>query len=74
MSERITQPIPVIEDQLLRNLHPVKPNPEFINRLQNRLATPQTTVIEPPESTNVLWVLAGFILSLLILLIWLLRR
>ena len=65
-----------LELDLERSLRPVKPNPEFVNRLHTHLATPVVTVMEARRSSLVPlgMFLVGAGLAVGVLLVWLKRK
>jgi hypothetical protein len=62
-----------LENQLKFSLRPVQPNPEFVNRLHNRLTSPPSMTVEREQTALGLLVIA---ISLLtgVLLIFTLRQ
>jgi hypothetical protein len=62
-----------LEQELMRSLRPVQPNPEFVTRLQTRLIDPRPTVIEP-DSRRIGFIIVLFGLSVGAIVIWLLRQ
>jgi hypothetical protein len=62
-----------IESELQRSLRPVRPNPEFVHRLQSRLVSPATTLVERP-SNNLALVVFGFGLLVGLFVLWLIRQ
>jgi hypothetical protein len=62
-----------LEQELQRSLRPVQPNPEFVHRLQTRLADPSPTLMEP-DTRRVGLIVFLFGLSLGALILWLLRQ
>jgi hypothetical protein len=65
-----------LEQDLLRSLRPVKPNPEFVNHLGQRLLSPATTIVEtrPAPSYSLGAVLVGTGLAVGLLVVWLIRQ
>lgn len=66
-----------LERELQQSLRPVQPNPDFVNRLHNRLANPGTTLIERQASASLVvpvFFLVGFGLTVGLLLVWVLRQ
>jgi hypothetical protein len=63
-----------LENQLKRSLRPVKPNPEFVGHLQNRLTTPVTMTIERRQNAALGLFLIAISLMSGVFLIWLLRQ
>jgi len=74
---RLGKPAPeeldALEQRLSVSLNPVQPDPQFVQRLQVRLATPATVVLENPTRTwAFLIVTIGLFISAL--LVWLIQR
>jgi hypothetical protein len=64
----IEQNMENIERYLKLKLQPVKPNPDYIGRLQKQLRTAQNVILENHSQTRILgFVLAGIIASALVL-------
>ncbi len=63
-----------LERQLMDSLKPVQPRAEFVNRLQTRLTTPQTTVLERRESAAFGLLLVAVSLLTGVFFIWLRRH
>jgi hypothetical protein len=63
-----------LENQLKRSLRPVKPDPEFVGHLHNRLTTPVEMTIEQSQNTAFGLLLVAFSLMSGVFLIWLLRQ
>lgn len=62
-----------LERQLALSLNPVQPDPQFVQRLQIKLTTPATVVLENPTRIwAFLIVTAGLFVSAL--LVWLIQR
>jgi hypothetical protein len=74
---RETKPAAAELDELERklefSLYPVQPDPQFVHRLQTRLATPATVVLEDPVRTGAFLIIAAG-LFIGALLVWLLQR
>ncbi len=64
----------ILEAQLRRSLQPVKPNQEFVNKLQTRLAEPVTMTVERRSTAGLSLLLVAFSLLSGLLLIWGMRR
>jgi hypothetical protein len=62
-----------IETELQRSLRPVRPNPDFVHRLQSRLVSPSTTLVEPPSNSLAL-LIVGFGLLVGLFILWLIRQ
>jgi hypothetical protein len=76
-SYRVGKPDPSDLDELERQLqiilNPVQPDPQFVERLQVRLATPATVVLEDPaRSSAFLIITVGLFMGAL--LVWFLQR
>lgn len=71
--EPSTESVDVLERQLMRSLRRVEPRTEFVDHLQTRLRTPQTTVLERRESTAMAMLIAAAALVFGVGLIFLLR-
>jgi hypothetical protein len=68
-----TSDLDELERQLGVILNPVQPDPQFVERLQVRLATPATVVMEDPvRSSAFLIITAGLFVGAL--LVWFLQR
>lgn len=65
-----------LEQDLLRSLRPVQPNPEFVTHLRRRLATPATTVVEsrPAALTSLVLFILGLGLAVGLFLVWVVRQ
>jgi hypothetical protein len=65
-----------LEEDLVRSLRRVQPNPEFVNRLHTNLVTPATMVMErKPSLANSLAIfLVGMGLAVGLLLVWIIRQ
>ena len=61
-----------LENQLLSALNPVKPDPLFVNRLEERLRSQPATVLEPGSLLGAYLVMASGLFGG-VLLIWLLH-
>jgi hypothetical protein len=79
MKKRIREvkPVPAdldeLERKLINSLSPVQPDPQFVTRLQTRLSTPATVVLEDPVRTGAFLIIAGGLFAGA-LLVWLLQR
>jgi hypothetical protein len=62
-----------LERQLDVSLNPVQPDPQFVQRLQVRLSTPATVVLENPTRTGAFLIVASG-LFVGALLVWLIQR
>jgi hypothetical protein len=68
-----TEELNELEKKLQISLGPVQPDPQFITRLQTRLSTPATVVLEDPVRSGAFLIIAmGLFLGAL--LVWLLQR
>jgi hypothetical protein len=64
----IEQNVENIERFLKSRLQPVKPNPDYIGRLQKQLRSAQNVILENQPQTKLLgFILAGIIASALVL-------
>jgi hypothetical protein len=65
-----------LEQDLERSLRPVQPNPEFVNRLHNRLVTPAAMVVESRRSPaySLGAFLVGIGLAVGLFLVWVIRQ
>jgi hypothetical protein len=63
-----------LENQLKLSLRPVKPSPEFVGHLHNRLTTPAEMTIERRENAALGLLLVAFSLMSGVLLVMLLRH
>lgn len=73
MNRSSTDLVNELEFDLQRSLHPVQPNPEFVNLLHTRLISPSLTIVEP-SPTPTLFLLAAAGLGIGFLLIWIIRQ
>ncbi|MEN4040997.1 MAG: hypothetical protein ROW52_10445 [Anaerolineaceae bacterium] len=62
-----------LERQLALSLNPVQPDPRFVQRLQVRLSTPATVVLEN-QTRSWAWLIVTAGLFVSALLVWLLQR
>jgi hypothetical protein len=63
-----------LEQQLLNNLNPVKPDPEFVSHLRYRLANPDNVTLEKRSQISILLILIAAGLFSGAMVVWLLRR
>jgi hypothetical protein len=65
-----------LEQDLERSLRPVQPNPEFVNRLHDRLVTPAGMVVESRRSPaySLGAFLVGIGLAVGLFLVWVIRQ
>lgn len=71
--EPSTESVDVLERQLMRSLRRVEPRTEFVDHLNTRLRTPQTTVLERRESTALAMLIAAAALVFGVILVFLFR-
>ncbi|MCL4561344.1 MAG: hypothetical protein M1281_12100 [Chloroflexi bacterium] len=71
-NEDLIEPISGMENRLQMRLTPVRPDPEFVDRLRKRLTSPPDTMLEPPTGFFniflVLGIVSGSVLALTLVL------
>jgi hypothetical protein len=72
--ETSREPIFDLEEKIQCTLYPVRPNPEFVNHLRNRLTHPSSVIVEQPGRRGMVWAVLAGGLAFGALLVWLLRR
>lgn len=73
MTLSTTDKIQGLEQHLKRSLRPVNPDPEFINRLHDRLVTPKPEV-ESVALDSKIPLFVMLIISSVVFLIWVIRQ
>lgn len=63
-----------LENQLRLSLHPVKPDPNFVDHLNERLVLPVDTTLEYRQTAAISLLLIAFSLVSGILIIWAIRH
>jgi hypothetical protein len=65
-----------LEHDLERSLRPVHPDPDFVNRLHDRLVTPTEMVLERqrPPMYDLAVILIGMGLALGLFMVWIVRQ
>lgn len=66
--------VEALENQLRLSLRPVKPDPDFVNHLNERLVFPVDTTLERRQTTALSLLLVAFSLVSGIFIIWLMSR
>lgn len=67
-------PVENLEFQLMHSLRPVRPDPQFVDHLHDRLNSPEVTVLERRQNIALGLLLFAFSLLGGLLLVWGLRQ